>query len=129
MTTPLRAILADDEPLARSYLRELLAAHPEVTVLAECRNGLEAARAIAQHRPDLAFLDVEMPKAEQRKPKVLRVREVVRITPRTVVTRPDPPGSGAQPRPARAWAPSRAPTAVEEGNRRGQRGSTDRQQG
>jgi len=59
----------------------------------------------------------------------VRVREVVRITPRTVVTRPDPPGSGAQPRPARAWAPSRAPTAVEEGNRRGQRGSTDRQQG
>ncbi len=64
MTTPLRAILADDEPLARSYLRELLAAHPEVTVLAECRNGLEAARAIAQHRPDLAFLDVEMPKLD-----------------------------------------------------------------
>lgn len=64
MKPPLRAILADDEPLARSYLRELLAAHPDVAILAECRNGLEAARAIAQHRPELAFLDIEMPKLD-----------------------------------------------------------------
>lgn len=64
MTQTLRAILADDEPLARAYLAELLAAHPDVEILAQCRNGLEAARAIAAHQPDLAFLDIEMPKLD-----------------------------------------------------------------
>ncbi|MDD5309307.1 MAG: LytTR family DNA-binding domain-containing protein [Deltaproteobacteria bacterium] len=61
---PMRAIMADDEPLARSYFKELLAAHPEVELVAECRNGLEAARAIAALRPDVAFLDIEMPRLD-----------------------------------------------------------------
>jgi len=58
----LRTIVVDDEELARQVLRELLCAHPEVEVVAECKNGLEAVKAVAQHQPDLLFLDVQMPK-------------------------------------------------------------------
>jgi two-component system LytT family response regulator len=58
----LRTLLVDDEELARQVLRELLGAHTEVEVVAECRNGLEAVKAVAEHKPDLLFLDVQMPK-------------------------------------------------------------------
>ncbi len=58
----LRALIADDEPLARALVREFLAAHPHVTVLAEVSNGLEAARCIQDLAPDLVFLDIQMPK-------------------------------------------------------------------
>ena len=58
----LRTLVVDDEELARQVLRELLGAHPEVEVIAECRNGLEAVKAVAEHKPDLLFLDVQMPK-------------------------------------------------------------------
>ena len=58
----LRALLIDDEELARHALRELLKPHPEVNVVAECANGFEALKAVAEHRPDLMFLDVQMPK-------------------------------------------------------------------
>jgi two-component system LytT family response regulator len=58
----LRALLIDDEDLARHALRELLKPHPEVTVVAECANGFEALKAAAEHQPDLVFLDVQMPK-------------------------------------------------------------------
>lgn len=58
----LRALLIDDEELARYALRELLKPHPEVNVVAECANGFEALKAVAEHRPDLMFLDVQMPK-------------------------------------------------------------------
>lgn len=61
---PLCAVLADDEPLARAYFKELIAAHPDVELVAECRNGLEAARAIAALEPDVAFLDIEMPRLD-----------------------------------------------------------------
>jgi two-component system, LytTR family, response regulator len=61
---PLTAILVDDEELARAYLRELLRAHPEITIAAECANGFEAVKAIAETRPDLVFLDVQMPKLD-----------------------------------------------------------------
>ena len=60
--TRLRALLVDDEDLARHALRELLKPHPEVTVVAECANGFEALKSAAQHQPDLIFLDVQMPK-------------------------------------------------------------------
>ena len=50
---PLKAVLVDDEELARAYLRELLHAHPEITVAAECANGFEAVKAISELRPDL----------------------------------------------------------------------------
>lgn len=59
--TPLRAVLADDEPLAREIVRDLLAADPEVELVAEARDGDEALAAIRTTRPDLALLDVEMP--------------------------------------------------------------------
>src|SRR5436305_5647256 len=58
----LRTIIVDDEELARQVLRELLSAHKEIEIVAECRNGLEAVKAVAQHKPDLLFLDVQMPK-------------------------------------------------------------------
>lgn len=55
------AVIVDDERLARVELRRLLAAHPEVRVLAEARGGEEALALIAQLSPDLLFLDIEMP--------------------------------------------------------------------
>ena len=58
----LRAIIVDDEELARSIVRELLRPHPEIQVVAECVNGFEAVKVVAEHRPDLLFLDVQMPK-------------------------------------------------------------------
>lgn len=58
----LRTLVVDDEELARQVMRELLRAHPEIEVIAECKNGLEAVKAVAEHKPDLLFLDVQMPK-------------------------------------------------------------------
>ena len=60
----LRAVLVDDEELARGYLRELLASHPEILVVAECANGFDAVKAIAETNPDILFLDVQMPKLD-----------------------------------------------------------------
>lgn len=60
----IRAILVDDEKLARQYLNELLGQFPQVEVLCECRNGFEAVKAVAEHRPDLLFLDIQMPKLD-----------------------------------------------------------------
>lgn len=56
------ALIVDDEELARQVLRELLQSHPEIHVLAECANGFEAVKAVTEHKPDLIFLDVQMPK-------------------------------------------------------------------
>ena len=56
------ALIVDDEELARHVIRELLVSHPEIAVLAECANGFEAVKAFAEHKPDLVFLDVQMPK-------------------------------------------------------------------
>jgi two-component system, LytTR family, response regulator len=61
---PLSALVVDDEPLARELLRELLGRLPGVTVVAECANGFEAVRAIAEKAPDVVFLDVQMPKLD-----------------------------------------------------------------
>ncbi len=61
---PLRVVVAEDEPLVRALLVDLLAASPGVQLVAECKNGLEAVRAVAEHRPDVLFLDVEMPKLD-----------------------------------------------------------------
>lgn len=57
----IRALIVDDEPLARERIRDLLERDPEVVVAAECRDGLEAIAAIREHSPDLVFLDVQMP--------------------------------------------------------------------
>lgn len=61
---PLRVIVVDDEALARTYMRELLAAHPDVTVVGECANGIEAVRAVTELAPDLLLLDIQMPKLD-----------------------------------------------------------------
>ena len=58
----LRAVIVDDEELARSILLEYLAGHPEVEVVAQCANGFEAVKAVGELKPDLIFLDVQMPK-------------------------------------------------------------------
>ena len=60
----IRAILVDDEPLAREVLREYLAADEEFEIVAECANGFEAVRAVTQHDPDVVFLDIQMPKLD-----------------------------------------------------------------
>jgi len=63
-TRKCRAVIVDDEELARRVLRELLRAHNEVEVVAECANGFEAVKAVAELKPDLLFLDVQMPKLD-----------------------------------------------------------------
>ena len=63
MTGPLRVLLVDDEPLARTLLRSLLDSEREVRVVGEC-TGTEAVVAIASARPDLVFLDVQMPEVD-----------------------------------------------------------------
>lgn len=57
----IRTIIVDDEPAARAHLARLLAQDAEIEVIAECRNGQEAIEAVNKHRPDLLFLDVQMP--------------------------------------------------------------------
>ena len=58
----LRAIIADDEPLARERIRSLLRDEPDVEVVAECAHGAETLKTVQDKRPDLLFLDVQMPK-------------------------------------------------------------------
>ncbi|MES2523032.1 MAG: LytTR family DNA-binding domain-containing protein [Gemmatimonadota bacterium] len=60
----IRAMIVDDEPLARRRIRELLAAAPDVEVVAECANGKEAIGAIEALLPDLLFLDIQMPQVD-----------------------------------------------------------------
>ena len=60
----LSIVLVDDEAPARALLRELLAAHHDVTVLAECANGFEAVKAVTDLKPQLLLLDVQMPKLD-----------------------------------------------------------------
>ncbi len=57
-----KALIVDDEELARHVIREFLQPHAEIEVAAECGNGLEAVKAVAEHKPNLIFLDVQMPK-------------------------------------------------------------------
>jgi two-component system, LytTR family, response regulator len=57
----IRALIVDDEALARERVRTLLAAAPGVTIVGECAGGRDAVEAIVEQRPDLVFLDVQMP--------------------------------------------------------------------
>ncbi len=57
---PLRCLIVDDERLARQVLRGMLAAHPDIEIVAEAPNITEAANAIRQHKPDVLFLDIQM---------------------------------------------------------------------
>jgi DNA-binding LytR/AlgR family response regulator len=58
---PLRAIICEDEPLARLHLRALIAATPELTLAGEAADGASAATLIDRERPDVVFLDIQMP--------------------------------------------------------------------
>ena len=60
----IRALIADDEPLARERLRALLARHDDIEIIGECTNGADAVEAIGELRPDLVLLDVEMPRVD-----------------------------------------------------------------
>jgi two-component system LytT family response regulator len=59
--TKLRILIVDDEPLARERLRALLASETSAEIIAECGNGPDALSAIERLRPDVVFLDVQMP--------------------------------------------------------------------
>jgi two-component system LytT family response regulator len=79
----IRTLIVDDEPAAREGMRSLLAADADVVVVGECSNGTEAVAAIRETRPDLVFLDIQMPElrgfgvldevAEERPPAVVFV--------------------------------------------------------
>jgi two-component system LytT family response regulator len=58
----MKIIIVDDEPLARSIIKEYLQNHPEMELVAECGDGFEGVKAIQQLQPDLIFLDIQMPK-------------------------------------------------------------------
>ena len=60
----LRAAIVDDEDLARQVLREYLAPHTDIEIVAECANGFEAVKTVAELKPDLVFLDIQMPKLD-----------------------------------------------------------------
>ena len=62
MTAPLRVAIVDDEAPARAILREYLGLDPAIEIVAECLNGFEAVQAVANLKPDLLLLDVQMPK-------------------------------------------------------------------
>lgn len=64
MTEILRIVIVDDEPLARAVVREYAAADPGVEIVADCANGFEAVKAVAELKPDLVLLDVQMPKLD-----------------------------------------------------------------
>ncbi len=60
----IRAVVVDDEPLARSSLKLLLRRDPEVELVGECKSGMEALAEIRRKKPELVFLDVQMPECD-----------------------------------------------------------------
>ena len=58
----IKVIIIDDEPLARSLVREYLQNYPDIEIVAECGDGFDGVKAISTHKPDLLFLDIQMPK-------------------------------------------------------------------
>jgi two-component system LytT family response regulator len=72
----MRAIIVDDEDLARQILREYLGAEEDIEIVAECADGFAAVKAMAEHKPDLLFLDVQMPKLDGFEVLELTDREV-----------------------------------------------------
>jgi two-component system LytT family response regulator len=57
-----KVIIIDDEPLARSIVKEYLQKHPDLELAAECGDGFDGVKAIQQYQPELIFLDIQMPK-------------------------------------------------------------------
>ena len=78
---PITVMIVDDEAPARAILAEFLADYPQFIVVAECANGYEAVKAYAERKPELLFLDIQMPKLDgfevldllEPKPKVVFV--------------------------------------------------------
>jgi len=62
MNEKLKVLIIEDEELARDLLKSYLKDHPNIEVIGECENGFEGVRKIAELKPDLAFLDIQMPK-------------------------------------------------------------------
>jgi two-component system LytT family response regulator len=62
MNRPIRTLVVDDEPLAREGIMALLAQDPAIEVIGNCADGQSAVNSIRAQRPDLVFLDVQMPK-------------------------------------------------------------------
>jgi two-component system LytT family response regulator len=60
----MRAIIVDDEPLSRMRMRQLLRSEPDVQIVTECATGAEAIEATQRLRPDVLFLDVQMPEID-----------------------------------------------------------------
>lgn len=60
----IRTLIVDDEPLARERIRQLLLKEPDIDLIAECADGREAVAAIGRYKPDLVFLDVQMPELD-----------------------------------------------------------------
>lgn len=58
----IKAVIIDDEPLAREVVKEYLLNFPQISVMQECNDGFEGLKAIEQHQPDIVFLDIQMPK-------------------------------------------------------------------
>ena len=64
MDSVITTVIVDDEAPARALVREFLGDYPQFVIAAECANGYEAVKAVAEHRPDLLFLDIQMPKLD-----------------------------------------------------------------
>ena len=75
-----RTLIVDDEQLARERLRQLLADQPEIELVGECADGLEAVAAIKERSPDLVFLDIQMPELDG-----FAVLEAVNVEPMPVI--------------------------------------------
>jgi two-component system LytT family response regulator len=83
----IRALIVDDEPLARRGIRQLLAAYPDIVVVGECRDGREALRSLTTLLPDLVFLDIQMPGLDGL--GVIRAHGVERMPPIVFITAHD----------------------------------------
>lgn len=62
MSDKIKTIIVDDEKLAREITKGYLSKHPEIEIIAECSNGFDAIKKINENKPDLIFLDIQMPK-------------------------------------------------------------------
>src|SRR5207245_4289864 len=61
---PIRALIADDEALARKFIRRMLKDDRDFEIIGECSNGKETVAMIRKHNPDIVFLDVQMPEMD-----------------------------------------------------------------
>ncbi|WP_431042928.1 response regulator [Streptomyces sp. P1-3] len=80
-TPPVRVVLADDEAVIRAGVRAILAADPGIQVVAEAGDGRAAVEAVRAHRPDVALLDIRMPRLDG----LAACEEIVRAVPGTAV--------------------------------------------